>query len=441
MRLFLGLCVCLAAAVAHAAASGQVPSEASAAPTSSDPAQATSEESWVSTSGSGLLSLADATTLAKKHLDVGIAFDNQDRDPLRLDVADYSITWNYGVRSDVETYGHIVVSRAVIVADRPSLFPPPVDIIVPEGMPVPRRPYYLLYAPFPYVNRTGTSQLSRLVPGDAVFGGKVRLLPARQWRPALAATLELKLPMTRELPSLQAGAGTGGFDQTVRLTAEWRRQRRFLVASAGLTHVGQPPYGDSLIVFPPTGGAARTEMPVHLASRLHLGLGFRHVLKPSVALVAEMTRVVALGGRTAAFEASGPLDIAAGGQFRWHKLHVTLGVRYHANSVSAFGREPSPFGGMTDLTSVAQGARDDYLTAIGAGAAVPYVRDRSQIAVFAPAGGPQLPAGARVLPSFYSVRSHDRIASLLVLGWSFGRAAKKEPAAERSLGLPSATPP
>jgi hypothetical protein len=422
MRLLAGLFVCLAAAVAHAALPEGPPPTAA---TEASSAPATSDEPWVSASGSGLLTLPDTSTLAKKHLDVGITFDNQDRDPLRLDVVDYAISWNYGVRSDLETYGHVVVSRAVIVADRPSLFPPPVDIILPAGAPVPRRPYYLLYAPFPYVNRTGTSQLSKLVPGDAVFGGKVRLLTPVEWRPGVAATVELKLPMTQELSSLQSGAGTGGFDQTFRLTAEWRRPRQSLVASLGLTHVGQPAFGDQLIVVQPEGSGNRTEMPVHLASLLHLGLGFRHVLGPSVALVAEVTRVAAFGGRTAAFEVSGPLDLVAGGQFRRHGLNLTLGVRYHANSVPPFETDPSPFGGMTDLTSVAQGARDAYLTAIGAGAAVPYLRDRSQVAAFAPAGGPPLPKGARVLPPVYTVRSHDRIASMLVLEWSFGRDRRK----------------
>jgi hypothetical protein len=419
MRLLAGLFACLAAAVAHAAGpEGPTPIEPSAPPV-------TSEEPWASASGSGLLSLPDTSTLAKKHLNLGIAIDNQDRDPLRLDVIDYAITWNYGIRSDVETYGHVVVSRAVTVSDRPSLFPPPVDIVLPAGTPVPRRPYYLLYAPFPYVNRTGTSQFSKLVPGDAVFGGKVRLLTPRERRPGVAATLELKLPLTGDLSSLQAGAGTGGFDQTVRLTAEWRRRRQSLAASVGLTHVGQPAFGDRLIVVQPEGGSNRTELPVHLASRLHLGLGFRHVLTPSAALVAEVTRVAAFGGRTAAFEVSGPLDITAGGQFRRHRLHLTLGLRYHANSVPNYQTDPCPFGGMADLTSVAPAARDAYLTEIGAGAAVPYIRDRSQIAAFVPAHGPSLPKGALVLPPVYTVRSHDRIASMLVLEWGFGRAREK----------------
>jgi hypothetical protein len=415
MRLLAGLCVCVAAAVAHAAEPPRpAPGDASAP-------RAAGEEPWASAAGSGLLSLPDTTTLGKRHLNLGIAMDNQDRDPLRLDVVDYAITWNYGVRSNVETYGRIVVSRAVAVAERPSLFAPPVDLILPAGAPVPSRPYYLMYAPIPYVSRTGSSQLSKFVPGDAVLGGKVRLLTPRRLRPGVAATLELKLPMARDLPHLQSGAGTGGFDQTLRFTAEWRRPRQSLVASVGLTHVGPPAFGDSLIVFRPEGDANRIDMPIHLASRLLLGLGFRHVLKPSVALLAELTKVGEFGGHTVAFEMPGPLDLTVGGQFRWHRLGLTLGVRYHANSVPPFATVPCPFGGMVDLTSAAPGARDAYLAAIGEEGAVPLVRDRSQIAAFVPSDGPPLPEGARLLPSAYTIRSHGRLATMLVLVWSFGR--------------------
>jgi hypothetical protein len=416
MRQLAGLLFGLAAAVAHAAGPpSPAPVEASVPP-------ATGDEPWVSASGSGLLSLPDTTTLGKNHLNLGIAEDNQDRDPVRLDVVDYAINWNYGVRSGVEAYGRVVVSRAVAVADRSSMFVPPVDIILPAGAPVPRRPYYLMYAPIPYVSRTGSSQFSRLVPGDAVFGGKVRLLTPRGRRPGVAATLELKLPMARDLPHLQSGAGTGGFDQTLRLTGEWRRSHQSLVASVGLTHVGRPAFGDSLVVVRRDEYASRTDMPIHLASRLLLGLGFRQVLRPSVALAAELTKVGAFGGHTVAVEPPGPLDVTAGGQFRWRRFGLTLGLRYHLNSVPPFEAVSSPFSGMADLTSVAPGVRDAYLAAIGAEAAVPYVRDRTQIAAFVPPDGPALPQGARLLPPNYTVRSHDRVATMLVLVWDFGRS-------------------
>jgi hypothetical protein len=282
-----------------------------------------------------------------------------------------------------------------------------------------------MYAPIPYVSRTGSSQLSKFVPGDAVLGGKVRLLAPRAWRPGVAASLELKLPMARDLPHLQSGAGTGGFDQTLRVTGEWRRPRQSFVASVGLTHVGQPAFGDSLIVVRPGGYASQTDMPLHLASRALLGLGFRQVLKPSVALSAELTKVGAFGGHTVAFETAGPLDLTAGGQFRWHRLALTVGVRYHVNSVPPLETVPSPFGGMADLTSVAPAARDAYLAAIGAEGAVPYVRDRSQIAALVSPGGPPLPPGARLLPPVYTVRSHDRIATMLVVVWRFARDRRK----------------
>src|SRR2546427_11152728 len=109
----------------------------------------TSEEPWVSFTGSGLFTLADTSTLEKGDVNLALLFENQDRDPLRLDVNDLSAAWTVGVRHRLETYGHLVLSRAVIVAERPTLLPPPLDIIVPEGASPPRRPYYPVYAPIP----------------------------------------------------------------------------------------------------------------------------------------------------------------------------------------------------------------------------------------------------------------------------------------------------
>jgi len=147
-------------------------------------------------------------------------------------------------------------------------------------------------------------------------------------------------------------------------------------------------------------------------------------LSPRAALVAELTRVVAVGGHTSAFYAAGPLDVSLGGQLRWGHLHLTLGVRYHANSVPSFATHPWSLGGLADMTNVSAADLDGYLTAIGAAAAVPYLRSRSQIALQFPANGPPLPPGARVLGPDYAVRSHDRIASVFVWGWSFGTARR-----------------
>src|SRR6266511_4218646 len=277
----------------------------------------TGEEPWVSLSGSGLFSLPDLST-----------------------------AWTVGVRPRLETYGHLVLSRAVAVAERPTLLPPPLDLIVSEGARPPRRPYYPVYAPFPYVGRTGSSQLGRFVPGDAVFGAKMRLAEQKAGRPALAVSAELKVPLTSSLSKLQSGAGTGGFDQSVRITAEWRGRQPSLVVSAGFTHVGLGPFGDRLIVFRPQGDVEVTESPLRLANRVSLGLGYRHTLRSWVALVAEATKVGEVGGHTSAFREAGPLDISAGAQLRRGRVHLTLGLRYHANSVPRFRIHDFPLGGL-----------------------------------------------------------------------------------------------
>src|SRR5260370_22216211 len=244
--LLVGLLACvnaplLVAADAHAPAAG----DASGSPSG------TGEGPWISFSGSGLFLLPDTSTLEKGDVNLALLFENQDRDLLRLHVSALSAAWTVGARHRLESYGHLVLSRAVIVAERPTLLPPPLDIIVPEGAPPPRRPYYPIYAPIPYVSRTGSSQVGRFVPGDAVFGANMRVAEQRAWRPAFAVSAELKVPLTRTLSKLQSGTGTGGFDQTARITAEWKGRRPSLVASAGVCHVGRGPFGDRLLVFRP----------------------------------------------------------------------------------------------------------------------------------------------------------------------------------------------
>src|SRR5262245_29700229 len=176
---------------------------------------------WVSLAGSGLFAVPDTATLEPKRFNLDGSVDNQDRDPFRLDLVDLAVAWTYGIGRRAETYGHAVLSRAVSVSPRQDLFPPPVDVIVPDGVPMPARPYYGLYAPFPYVGRTGTSQIHEFVPGDLVIGGKVRVLDAEGARPALAVSGELKIPLTKSRENLESGAGTAAWDETVRVTAEW----------------------------------------------------------------------------------------------------------------------------------------------------------------------------------------------------------------------------
>src|SRR5439155_760521 len=228
---------------------------------------------WVSLSGSGLITLPGTSTLEPGRFNAGFTVDNQDRDPLRLDVVDLSAAWVIGLRSGLETYGHAVVSRAVAVSPRSTLFPSPIDILVPRGRLVPQRPYYPQYTPIPYVNRTGRSQVGQFLPGDAVLGLKKTLRHPDGRVPGLAASAEIKLPLAWGLADLQAGSGTGAIDERARMTAEWGGHARSVVASIAYAHRGTPSWGDRVIVFDPVGGVNVTDLPMRLPDEIGFGLG------------------------------------------------------------------------------------------------------------------------------------------------------------------------
>ena len=141
-------------------------------PPAAAPPAAASQVDWPSLTGSGLISLPDTSTLGRGRALIGFAFDNRDRDPLKMDVLDFDATWTVGLTDRLETYGHAALARAISVSPRQELFPSPIDLIVPEGRRVPQRPYYPIYSAFPYVSPTGTSQLGRFNLGEATIGVK-----------------------------------------------------------------------------------------------------------------------------------------------------------------------------------------------------------------------------------------------------------------------------
>lgn len=379
---------------------------------------------WISLAGSGLITLPDASTLERGRINAAVTVDNQDRDPLRLDVVDLSLAWVAGLGPGLETYGHAVVSRAVAAGPRNALFPSPLDILIPRGLPVPRRPYYPQYAPIPYVNRTGRSQVGQFLPGDAVLGVKKSLRSASGWMPALAASGEIKVPLAWGLADLQAGAGTGVIDERARVTAEWGGGSRSAVASLSYTRRGTPRWGDRIIVFDPSGNAEVTDLPMRLPNELGFGLGLRQVVSRNVALAAEITKAAQVGGRTHEFRGPGPLDLTAGGEVRWRGAAFMAGLRYHVNSVPRFTRYDSPLGGLADLSQVPDEALAPYLSAIGAAGAVPYLRHRGQSALRIPDGSPPLPEGARILPFDVAIQAHDQVGYFFVCGWTFGKAKR-----------------
>jgi hypothetical protein len=271
---------------------------------------------WISLSGSGLVTLPGASTLERGRINAGFTIDDQDRDPLKLDVLDLSLACVAGIRPGLEVYGHAVVSRAVAVSPRTTLFPSPIDILVPRGLPVPQRPYYPQYTPIPHVNRTGRSQVGRFLPGDAVAGVKKTRRAPSGIAPGLAAGAEIKVPLAWGLADLQSSAGTGAIDERARLTAEWGGRSGSVVASATYTHRGRPSWGDRVIVFDASGTADVEDLPMRLPDEVGFGLGQRQAVTPKVAFVAEVTKLAEVGGRTHAFREPGPLDVVAGAQVR-----------------------------------------------------------------------------------------------------------------------------
>jgi hypothetical protein len=395
--------------------SGSVVSSAAAPPPSPPPSSAT----WAAPSlaGSGLFTLPDTSTLAPGRFTLGLALDNRDRDPLGLDLFDYSLAAAAGVAPRLEAYGRWVFSRVASMPEPPVLPPPHLDLVVVSG-PAPPRPHYAILPAVPYVNRRGTARFSAFVPGDAVVGLKLRLAEAAGARPALALGGEVKLPLTRKVEDLQSGSGTGAVDGTARLTAQWRPGAYDVLAAASYTWTGGPPLGDRAILSA-DGSAGVSDLPLVLPDRVELGVGARRALSRRLAAVVEVTTVLDVGARTPTVDAATPVDVLAGVQAHLGGARLGLGLRYHAHALPSGQRRPSPVAGLIDVTDVADGPLAGWLAAVGAGAAAPHLRPGSQrLVAGAPADVP-LPDGSRVVPDDYAVRSEHQLGFVVVWAWAF----------------------
>ena len=382
------------------------------------PGPAPAQDARLTVGGSsGLLTLPDASTLQRGTFAGGLAMDNRDRDPLGLDLLDASLTLTAGLASKVEAYAQGVVSRVVSVPELPPMPPPPLDLIVAPGATAPPRPRYAIYPPTPYVNKRGTARFDDWVPGDLTVGVKARLSEGARARPALALAGELKVPLTRSETDLMSGAGTGGWDGALRAIAQWGRDP-LLTASARYTRVGAPARGDRDITIDAQGRAAAVDLDLDLPDRLEVGLGARRSLGSRVAAVLETSAAFAIGSRTPTVDESWPLDVLVGMQTRLGRARLTVGVRYHGHALPSGERRVSPVAGMIDLTSVPDAELVSYLESVGAGASVPLLRSRSQRILAARNTGP-LPAGARVLPDEYGIRSEHQVGVVMTLMWVF----------------------
>jgi hypothetical protein len=376
------------------------------------------ETAWPSVAGSGFFTLADARTLPPGRVLLGAAVDNRDRDPLGIDLLDLSATFAVGLSPRLELYGALVASRVTAMPETPVLPPPPLDLIVGPGASAPSRPHYSILWTVPYVNKRGTARLDDFVPGDGLVGAKMRVRDGAGRSPTIALAGELKVPLTRDEADLSSGAGTGGVDAGARAILQWGA-RPVVAASVRYTLVGTPARGDREIAIDGGGRARALDRPLDLPDRLDVGLGARYALGAGLAAVAEASAAFDVGGRTAIVDASWPLDVIAGFQARAGGARFSAGLRWHGHAAPSGARRAAPVAGLVDLTDVSDADLGSFLEAVGASAATPFLRTRAQRLLALGGPAPALPAGARVVPAEYGIRSEHQIGFVLVAAWEF----------------------
>ena len=336
----------LAALAAAAPVSGQTPPKGEATPAYEPPLPASS------LLGSGLLSLPDTRTMPRGRVNVGPTLHNRDRDPLGLDVFDYSLAFTVGITPRIEAYGRAVFSRVVVLPDFsqtwPALPPPPLDLVMPDGTAPPARPYYAVAPAFPFINGRGDQRFSDLVPGDLIAGAKWRVRDGGKERAAIAVAGEITIPLTRRMGALQSGSSTGGVDLTARGIVERRFGSFDVLASGAFTYVGRPPHSDRLLTANAEGSAVDEE-PLRLPSRFELGGGVRRPLTSHIAAVAEMVTTFEMYGAKTLDRIS-PLDLLVGAQARAGRAAVTAGLLYAAGSPPSGTERPSPLAGFGALS-------------------------------------------------------------------------------------------
>jgi hypothetical protein len=306
----------------------------------------------------------------------------------------------------------------VAVPDTPVHPPPPLDQLVPPGATPPRRPYYSLYSPSPYVDDTGVIHFGAGHPGDGMVGFKGRALSPDRWRPGLVGIVEVRFPLVKNLRDLQAGSGTGGVDVRLGTAAEWQRGRWNLVLSTGFTYVGQPAYGDRRIEARGDAVVA-TDEPIVLPYRVDLGLGLRRELRPYLAVVGEVTTLFETGRRSSSLDRARPVDMLVGVQARYRRFQLTAALRDHRNALPSMQMRPSPLAGLVDVTRVTDENLAVYLREVGFTEAAQFLRLGSHRLLSPPPESPPLPEGARVIPAQYRIRSEHQLGFLLLWSVSF----------------------
>jgi hypothetical protein len=379
------------------------------------------EKPWTSLLGSGLLTLPDTRTLPPRQATAAVTLYNRDRDPLGIDMFDYSVVVAVGVTPKMEAYARGVFSRVVVVPDAnntlPALPPPPLDLVIPRGQPVPARPYYAIYALVPYASGRGDQRFNDFIPGDLTVGAKYRLRPPSGTHPGFAASFEIKAPFSRRFGALQSGSGTGSVDATGRLTVEQRFRGFDAVASGTFTYVGAPSLPDQIMVADDEDASVTSE-PLRLPHRAEFGVGLRRRLSRHLALVGEAVADLDISGGTQTLDVAPPLDLLGGFQARIGGFRMAAGVLYHSRALHDGDLHPSPLARFADLSRATAEDIGAYLEEAHLGGAIAHLRPGVQIAAPLVPGVP-LPDGARAIPDEYRISSVHQTGLVVVLGWAF----------------------
>jgi hypothetical protein len=374
---------------------------------------------WPTLAGSGLFTLPGADTLRGGGVALSVNIDNRDRDPLGLDLLDGALVAVVGLGERTEAYAYDVFTRVASLPEAPALPPAPLDLVAAPGAALPTGPFHSHYSLTPYVDKRGRARFDAFVPGDLVLGVKRRLVDQRGARPALAAALEAKLPLSSSADDLGSGAGTGGTDLRARAVAQWTAGRAALVASAAYTRTAGGALGDRFVRVDAGGDARAEDRELQLADRVMIGAGLRIALTDALALVAEGSADADVGARTPTLDTATPFDVLAGLQARAGGARLQAALRYHGNALPSGQRRRSPLAGLLDVTDVAEAELAAYLARVGAGAAAPLLRPGTHRVLALPAGSPAPPPGARVLAPEYAIRSEHNVGFVIALGWTF----------------------
>lgn len=359
--------------------------------------------------GGGFAGVEDTHLAKPGHGAVGYLFDNYDRDPGGIDVADSRLLWRVGVWQNTEAFGSLLVARGVVTPGN-NVFPsPPTDFVVISGTN-PGPPFRPIYQYMPYLGDISTDAGSFSL-GDAELGIKHRVRVQDGFVPELALSLSASVPLRRNISHLRAGFGTGSIDNRLMTALAWSIGHTRIAANLGYRLNGNLRYDDRVI----DSSGVVTRQQVNRPDMLMYGVGVHRKITSWLSVSGQFMGWRPTGHRTSSFNESGADDLIGGIHFTFRQVTLTASVRQHLASPPT----DRIYGSGIFAGAVVLGMQDnaDYFQAIGVGN--PQLRpDAQTIIMDAPIDVP-LPPGAYRIPETYRYNTTGNTGSVISLSYSF----------------------